>query len=364
MNIPIISVIIPVHADHGYWRRALASVFNQTYSNKELIITVNSKDFPKEDLVKFIKNQSFQITIYDATQIKGVSFALNEGIKKSNGEFIAWLSSDDYWEPTYLAQQIYSLEKGTGSTAMSICGFNVLGKDNRVISTSKMSDLSRTTIKPTKWDYFFCHQITGCSALIKKSVFENIGFFNEKLLYTQDFDMWYRILENYEIVVNDMALTNIQEHSNRTTLKEDVFIEVESLWLNILNDYTNFLKLSKNSFEIFDEVFRILNHLQVVPYIGVKKIMLAHILKVFHDTELESVNLSRSQFKLILELGVTLDFSNSPQSLQEQFKRIEFERNEYGQLAYDFREKYEKSQKELNKISNRFIIKIFNKFFN
>lgn len=92
-----VSIIIPIYNAEKYLKRCLDSVINQTYKNIEIIcINDGSKDNSLNILKEYAKKDR-RIIIID-NENKGVSSARNEGIKKSTGEYITFVDSDDWLE--------------------------------------------------------------------------------------------------------------------------------------------------------------------------------------------------------------------------------------------------------------------------
>lgn len=112
MNKPFISIIMPVYNAEKYVAQAIDSVLKQTYKNWELwIIDDGSKDGSEriiqnkkctDDRIRFVKNE----------QNMGVAKTRNRGVQLANGEWIAFLDSDDMWEEEKLEKQAVLLEKG------------------------------------------------------------------------------------------------------------------------------------------------------------------------------------------------------------------------------------------------------------
>ena len=90
------SVILPTYnrAD-SYLKDAILSVINQTYTNWELLIIDNHSKDATDELVKSFKNN--KIRLLKNYNIGNIAQSRNIGIKKSRGEFIAFLDSDDFW---------------------------------------------------------------------------------------------------------------------------------------------------------------------------------------------------------------------------------------------------------------------------
>ncbi len=107
----LVSVIIPFYNEENYFESCVNSALSQTYSNIEIIIINDGSDKIYDEQLNKIKNEyPDKIKIF-AQQNQGVSAARNLGIKKSNGEYIAFLDADDFWLPNKLEHQINLIKK-------------------------------------------------------------------------------------------------------------------------------------------------------------------------------------------------------------------------------------------------------------
>ena len=102
----LVSIIVPTYNVKKYISETVECVKKQTYKNWELIITDDcSTDGTFELLQQFAANDS-RIHIYQNMKNSGAGVARNNSIKHSNGRYIAFLDSDDWWYPTKLEEQI------------------------------------------------------------------------------------------------------------------------------------------------------------------------------------------------------------------------------------------------------------------
>lgn len=97
MNKPLISVIIPVYGVEKYIAQCLESVINQTYTNLEIIVINDGTKDRSAEIAKEYMQKDSRIKVYDYKN-GGASVARNRGIKLANGDYMAFLDSDDWIE--------------------------------------------------------------------------------------------------------------------------------------------------------------------------------------------------------------------------------------------------------------------------
>ncbi len=190
---PLVSIIIPVYNGANFLASAIESCLNQTYHNIEIIV-VNDGSTDGGKTESIAKNYSEQI-IYLIKKNGGVSSALNLGISQMKGKYFSWLSHDDYYTPSKIRDQVDFLESLNDSFSISYSNFDVLFEDSKLVQNITMPKIPNNdflTWVATE------NKIHGCTLLIPKVCFEKFGLFDEKLLATQDYDMWFR-LANSEV---------------------------------------------------------------------------------------------------------------------------------------------------------------------
>lgn len=92
---PLLSVIIPVYGVEKYIAQCLESVINQTYSNLEIIVINDGTKDKSADIAKRYSKMDSRVNVYDYEN-GGLSVARNRGLSLANGDYIAFLDSDDW----------------------------------------------------------------------------------------------------------------------------------------------------------------------------------------------------------------------------------------------------------------------------
>lgn len=105
-NENLVSIIIPAYNCEDFIKETLESIINQSYKNWEgIIVNDSSTDKTAEIIMEFIeKDQRFKL--FNLKKNSGAAMARNIGIEKSSGRFLAFLDSDDSWEPEKLRLQL------------------------------------------------------------------------------------------------------------------------------------------------------------------------------------------------------------------------------------------------------------------
>ncbi len=107
---PKVSIIIPIYNVEAYVCRCLDSILHQTYKDYEVILINDGSTDDTLSVVQPYADQNESIHIYSFANA-GVSAARNRGIELSNGEYIMFIDSDDYIEPTMLEDMVNYAQK-------------------------------------------------------------------------------------------------------------------------------------------------------------------------------------------------------------------------------------------------------------
>ncbi|MEJ3719490.1 glycosyltransferase [Paenibacillus polymyxa] len=217
---PSVTIVIPFY-NCRYVDQALQSALEQTYGPLEIIVVDDGSTTHTEMLHPYRKY------IYYLGKLNGgTASALNHGIRHANGEYIAWLSSDDTFHKDKINNQVsFMLDQGAH---ISHTNFNLINE------YSQITRYQAGPVLPSIQEFyrFFLkgNPVNGCTVMFKKELFTEIGLFNELLTYTHDLDMWYRvILAGYEFPFLNEVLVNYRWHDEMGTNKHRHVIEQEYL---------------------------------------------------------------------------------------------------------------------------------------
>jgi glycosyltransferase involved in cell wall biosynthesis len=192
---PDISVIIPAFNRAHTLPRALDSVLSQTLKPREIIVV----DDGSTDETNAVLADYPGLCIISQDN-RGVSAARNVGIEKAGGEWLAFLDSDDEWLKEKLEKQ-----------------WDVICNDDKLIChTEEIWIRNGQRVNPMKKHKKFGGMIyerclplcviSPSSVMIHRSVFEDVGVFDESLEVCEDYDLWLRICAKYSILFIDEPL--------------------------------------------------------------------------------------------------------------------------------------------------------------
>lgn len=221
-----ISVIVPIHNSELTLDKCLDSIINQTLSDIEILLINNaSNDKSEEICLKYVgKDKRIK---YVNLETPGVSNARNVGKNMANGEYIAFVDSDDY-----IALNMYELlyNKAISDDAdVVMCGFNK--EINGTIIPSNENNLIEFA-ENKQYDRFWYGKIVMGScwrAIYKKELAQAVDF-DTQIRYTED------LIFSVEIIDRAINITAIEDRLYYYVIEKQVYRKYrnESIWNDII----------------------------------------------------------------------------------------------------------------------------------
>lgn len=203
LYMPKISIVIPAYNASNYLAEAIDSALAQTYANVEIIV-VNDGSRDDGATRKVALSYGDKIRYFEKEN-GGSSSALNMGIANMTGEWFSWLSHDDLYVPEKLEKQIEYIN--ASKIEVSVLPKHIFFSASDLIDangkTIRVSNLNQERELKEKIDAFphnghliaepTVYLFHGCSCLVHREAFVDIGTFDEKLRLLNDVDFWYRL---------------------------------------------------------------------------------------------------------------------------------------------------------------------------
>jgi glycosyltransferase involved in cell wall biosynthesis len=223
-SFPLVSILLVSMNHEKYIEQCITSVMGQTYVNLEILyLDNNSADDSFEKAFALLRSDSrCKLAIKNTTSLSYPQ-NLNIMLQKATGKYICNLSTDDWLDVQNTEEKVNFLE--SSPFYAMVYGSGILYYEDTgqyksyPIKVPKSSDMFQQLL-----DYNLVFPI---GALIKRSVFEKIGYYDETLRY-EDWEMWIRIAQHYPIGFQNKELVYYRRHSEsfcvklHATILEDV----------------------------------------------------------------------------------------------------------------------------------------------
>lgn len=209
-----ISVVIPTFNRQKWLGSAIESVLSQSFKAAEIIVVDDGSTDETEHLVsqfpvKYIKQENL-----------GPSNARNHGAKVSQGNWLAFLDSDDQWLPDKLKCQVQALEQDSE--------MQLVYTGERWIRNGKRVNPCKHHQKFSGWIYPKCLKlclISPSSVMLTKRLYEEMGGFEEAYWTAEDYDLWLKITSCYPVLfLEDELIVKYGGHEDQ--LSKSIGIDV------------------------------------------------------------------------------------------------------------------------------------------
>jgi len=220
MTKPLVSVVTPSYNQISFIGRTIESVINQTYPNVEHVIVDGGSRDGTLELLKNYEDKYNMRWISEPDQ--GQSQAINKGFRMSEGEIIGWVNSDDTLEPDAAERAVnYISINSNVDWVFGDC--LVIDENDQILfrQTSQKFDLKKLI---TEKQYIFQPTV-----FFNERILKEIGFIDERLHFTMDYDFFIRLGLSYQSRYIPHVMASRRIHSDAKTVKADVAFEEEAI---------------------------------------------------------------------------------------------------------------------------------------
>ena len=269
---PKVSVIMSVYNGEKYLHEAVESILNQTFKDFEFIIINDGSTDRTGDMLESYADERMVIINQDKI---GLTKALNRGLSLARGEYIARMDADDVSLPERLGQQVAFLDKNT-DVALVGCNFYEIDDSGNIIAKKEVT-LENEEIK---WRLLFHNCFGHSTTVFRKECFSAVGGYDESIVYSQDYDLWLRISQHYNVgnlgeflhkwrrnKSEGISMVKSQEQyksastiSNRAVQKLLPQEHLDSSLLQLVRDYVNGNAIPADLKSTEDMLFKIIDY--------------------------------------------------------------------------------------------------------
>ena len=218
-NLPLVSVIVPSYNYLRYIDKCLESVINQDYPNIEIIVV---DDGSTDGSLEYLMGLSGPVKVLQQKN-QGVSIARNHGLLESEGEFIAFLDADDFWDASKISKQV-NVALGA-DVDLVYSGVNLVAPDG-IRTTGTITPQFYGDCSPYFRRYPTRAIVTlGTSnALFRKRILAQSGILDPKLSISADWDFFRRYCDFGKVAALNEQLTFYRQHPENMSTYSNSFI--------------------------------------------------------------------------------------------------------------------------------------------
>ena len=190
---PLISVIVPVYNGEKTIRETIESVFNQSFSDFEIIVINDGSQDSTLDVLASIQDPRLKVFSYPNS---GVSASRNRGFSHTVGEFIAFLDADDLWTPNKLEAQLAALQDNPNA-AVAYSWTDFIDETSQFLRPGPHFTISGDVYAELLRGNFLAN---GSNPLIRRQALIEVGSFDESLPPSEDWDIYLRLAAHYHFI--------------------------------------------------------------------------------------------------------------------------------------------------------------------
>ena len=212
----MISVVIPLYNKAQSIVQTIQSVLSQTFQQFEIVVVDDGSTDNSIAILNTIQDSRFKL--YSKSN-GGVSSARNRGIEKATFDYIAFLDADDFWEPNYLEEQA-KLIFDFPDAAMWGTAWGHMIQNHKIPQKQKVDNDFRGIVL----DYWQrgLYLFWTSAVVVRKSAFDIAGYFDERIKYGEDLDMWYRVILNYPVAYNNIPLAYYRQDAENRAMNNEI----------------------------------------------------------------------------------------------------------------------------------------------
>ena len=192
MSRPLVTVLLPVHDGADHLRASLASVLAQSFRDFELLAIDDASTDETAAILAGVADGRLRILRNERNL--GLTATLNRGIGEALGAYIARQDADDLSDPGRLEAQVRRLEDEPGLALLG-CSYRRIDEDGREEGLRP----APTTVTAIRWRLLFLSAFAHSSVMIRASTLADVGSYDERFAYAQDYELWSRIARTHAV---------------------------------------------------------------------------------------------------------------------------------------------------------------------
>jgi len=209
--LPLVSIVTPSFNQARYLEATIQSVLSQDYPHIEYMIVDGGSN---DETVDVIKKYQSKLAWWVSEKDKGQTDAINKGFARASGEILAWLNSDDTYEPGAVSAAVRYLQEHP-QVGMVYADCNFINETGRVIGKFGSA---QTSYRLLRQGYSHIPQQT---MFFRADLWKQVGPLDPSFYFAMDYDLWTRIAARSEIRYVPQTLANFRLHTSGKTILAD-----------------------------------------------------------------------------------------------------------------------------------------------
>jgi glycosyltransferase involved in cell wall biosynthesis len=204
---PLVTVVTPSYNQGSFIRATIESVLSQDYPNIEYIIMDGGST---DETATVVKDYASRLT-FISEKDRGQSHAINKGFRMARGPVLSWLNSDDLFLPGAIRTAVNALEKEPGAGA-------VYGEGYLIDRAGKITSRFPCTEPLNLWKFVYLSDyILQQTVYFRKEALDRVGYLDEDLHYSMDWDILIRIGMRYPLIYVPEYMGCLREYEEAKT---------------------------------------------------------------------------------------------------------------------------------------------------
>lgn len=215
----LVSVVIPMYNSSSYITPTIKSALNQTYKNIEVLVIDDRSIDNSVEVVNELAKSDSRLRCIPQEKNQGAAVARNRGIKEANGQYIAFLDSDDLWAEDKIEKQVCLMK--AKNAAFVYCSYDWVDENDTLIK-GKVKIKDRVRYKDLLTKTYICTP----AAIYDRNL---IGDVEMPLRRTgQDYAFWMVLLKKTDAFGIDEALVHVRRRSG--SLSKNKLQNLKDIW--------------------------------------------------------------------------------------------------------------------------------------
>lgn len=242
---PLISVVTVVFNGSEHLEQAIRSVLSQSHANIEYIIVDGGSTDGTLDIIRKYEDR---IDYWISEPDRGISDAMNKGIRLATGDLVAHLHADDYYSDDSVVSSVQNAFANNQDACWLTGGMYLVNAEGERTAEIRVRKYSYDRLKKAN---IILHPAT----FVRREAFEKVGAFELSYRYAMDYDMWLRLGSIGDPILLNMPLASFRAHRNSLSMKnigaaidEEWTIRNKSLAGHPIGRLHGFLRYKANRF--------------------------------------------------------------------------------------------------------------------